>query len=112
MKPDFNKVKNLCQILDVGSIHVFTFDTIDESSVYHARNFAPVYGINEDPVTGTANGAVCAYLKDCNRFNKSHVVCEQGDIMGKPGRVIVDLSKDNVWVGGHTASDKPILISI
>jgi len=42
--------------------NVFTFDTIDEDSAYHARVFAPLYGVNEDPVTGTANGAVSSYL--------------------------------------------------
>ena len=53
IKPDFEKVKNLCIDLGVGSIHCFTFETIEPKSVYHARNFGPIYGINEDPVTGT-----------------------------------------------------------
>ena len=100
MKPDFVKVKKLCNKIGVGSIHVFTFETIEPRSVYHARNFAPVYGINEDPVTGTANGAVCSYLIKNRIIHERNLICEQGDIIGKPGRVYVEVGKGFVRVGG------------
>jgi len=112
MKPDFKKIEQICRLLKVGSFHVFTFDALDESSLYHARNFAPFYGVNEDPVTGTANGAVCAYLDFCNKIEHMQVVCEQGDIMGKPGRVQVDLTKGKILVGGKAAIEAPRIISI
>jgi PhzF family phenazine biosynthesis protein len=100
MKPDFVKVKNLCKKIGVGSFHVFTFETVEPRSVYHARNFAPMYGINEDPVTGTANGAVCSYLVKNGIIHERNLVCEQGDIIGKPGRVFVEVGKGFVRVGG------------
>ena len=62
IKPDFEKIKSICKQIGVGSFHLYTFETLESSSTYHARNFCPLYGINEDPVTGTANGAVCSYL--------------------------------------------------
>ncbi|MGF3584744.1 MAG: PhzF family phenazine biosynthesis protein [Thermoplasmatota archaeon] len=100
MKPDFVKVKKLCKKIGVGSFHVFTFETIESCSVYHARNFAPIYGINEDPVTGTANGAVCSYLVKNGVIHEKNLVCEQGDIIGKPGRVFVEVGRGFVRVGG------------
>lgn len=100
MKPDFHQIKNICDKLGVGSFHVFTFETIEKNSVYHARNFAPPYGINEDPVTGTANGAVSSYLIKNNIISKNKLVCEQGDIIGRPGRVLVEIDDDIVKVGG------------
>ncbi len=100
MKPDFVKIKKLCEKIGAGSIHVFTFETIEPRSVYHARNFAPMYGINEDPVTGTANGAVCCYLVKNGIIHEKNLVCEQGDIIGKPGRVYVEVGKGFVRVGG------------
>lgn len=100
MKPNFSNVNLLCQKLRVGSFHVFTFDTLEPTSTYHARNFAPPYGINEDPVTGTANGAVCSYLLKHDIVSTDHLICEQGDIMGRPGRVYVELTNDIVKVGG------------
>lgn len=101
IKPDFDEIKKICNDLGVGSFHLFTFDTLEPKSVYHARNFAPVYGINEDPVTGTANGAVCSYLVKNKIVKGNSFVCEQGDVIGRPGRVFVEIDKDSVRVGGR-----------
>ncbi len=100
MKPKFKLIKDVCQDIGVGSFHVFTFETIEEISAYHARNFAPTYGISEDPVTGTANGAVCSYLYKNKILKNKNLVCEQGDILGRPGRVFVEIDNNIVKVGG------------
>jgi PhzF family phenazine biosynthesis protein len=100
IKPNFEKIKKICIQLGVGSYHLFTFDTIESDSLYHSRNFAPLYGINEDPVTGTANGAVCSYLFSNRIIKNRNVICEQGDIINRPGRVFVEIGKYNVKVGG------------
>lgn len=100
MTPDFKKIKKICQQIGAGSLHVFTFETIDPDSFYHARNFAPLYGINEDPVTGTANGAVSSYLIKHKKIKTHNFICEQGDIIGRPGRVFVETHDDEIKVGG------------
>jgi PhzF family phenazine biosynthesis protein len=100
INPDFEKIKKLCSSFGLGSFHLFTFDTIESDSIYHARNFAPIYGINEDPVTGTANGAVCSYLIKNKIIKDRNLICEQGDIIGRPGRVFVEIDLDKVKVGG------------
>lgn len=100
MKPNFKKIKEICKKNGFGSYHVFTFETLENDSVFHARNFAPFYSINEDPVTGTANGAVCSFLLKNNIIKGNNFVCEQGDIIGKAGRVFVEINKDVVMVGG------------
>ena len=100
IKPDFEKVKKICDKMGAGSFHVFTFETIEPNSIYHARNFAPAYGINEDPVTGTANGAVSSYLVKHKIIKDKSLICEQGDIIGRPGRVFVEINKDVIKVGG------------
>lgn len=69
--------------------------------MYHARNFAPIYGVNEDPVTGTANGAVCSYLVRNRIVSEKNLLCEQGDIIGRPGRVFVEIRGNSVKVGGR-----------
>lgn len=99
--PDYEKIKDICIKNNFGSFHLFTFDTLEPRSVYHARNFAPVYGINEDPVTGTANGAVCSFLLLNKIIHEDILVCEQGDIIGRPGRVFVEIAKNSVKVGGR-----------
>ncbi len=100
MKPDFKKINKLSKEIGVGSFHVYTFDTKEADSIYHARNFAPFYSINEDPVTGTANGAVCSYLLKNGLIKGNKFICEQGDIIGRPGRVYVQIFNNSVKVGG------------
>jgi PhzF family phenazine biosynthesis protein len=105
MEPNFRAIKELCKSIGVGSIHVFSFETIEKNNSLHARNFAPLYGVNEDPVTGTANGALCAYLVKNKLVEEYSFICEQGDIIGRPGRVFVKVSCNNnsvedVYVGG------------
>lgn len=100
IKPDFDEVKNICNKIDSGSFFLFSFETLNEDSLYHARCFAPVYGVNEDPVTGTANGVVTSYLKNNKKITDGAYICEQGDIIGRPGRVYVELKNDVVKVGG------------
>jgi PhzF family phenazine biosynthesis protein len=100
IKPNFEKIKNICNKYKVGSFHLFTFETIESRSIYHARNFPPIYGINEDPVTGTANGAVCYYLLKNNIILENNLICEQGDIINKAGRIYVEINNNTVKAGG------------
>ena len=101
IKPDFEKISILCKKFNIGSFHLFSFETIDEDSIYHARNFAPLYGVKEDPVTGTANGAISSYLIKNKIIEKTKFVCEQGDFIGRPGRVFIDIQGSIIKVGGQ-----------
>jgi PhzF family phenazine biosynthesis protein len=112
MKPDFHRVKQFCKALNVGSLHVFSFETYESDSLYHARNFAPLYDINEDPVTGTANGAVSSYLRYHQLFSTQNIICEQGDIIGKKGRVRVCFKDNEVWVGGQATIKECLTLDI
>ncbi len=100
IKPNIKKIENICTKLGTGSYHVFTFETVEPESAYHARVFCPLYGVIEDPVTGTANGAVSSYLVKNGIVKDKKLICEQGDIIGRPGRVFVEINGDVVKVGG------------
>jgi len=112
LKPNFNKIKKICLEKKCGSFHIFSFDSIENNSKYHARNFAPVYGICEDPVTGTANGAVSSFLFKNRLIHEKKFICEQGDIIGRPGRIHIELEKDTVKVGGKAKFVKEINIKV
>ena len=100
INPDFDRVARVCKKIDSGSFFVFSFETIEPSSTYHGRCFCPLYGVNEDPVTGTANGAVSSYLHHNKLVEGNSFICEQGDVIGRPGRVFVEIDNDIVKVGG------------
>ncbi|MCG7337772.1 PhzF family phenazine biosynthesis isomerase [Staphylococcus sp. ACRSN] len=79
------------------SIHPVCFETYDGYADMHGRHFSSPYsGTVEDPVTGTASGVMGAYYAkyvDRETQDVYHFVVEQGQEIGKDGRVIVNLNK-------------------
>ena len=62
------------------------------NGLYHARNPFPVGGVYEDPATGAAAAAFGAYLRELGRVSTpARVTIRQGDDMGSPSRIIVDI---------------------
>jgi PhzF family phenazine biosynthesis protein len=100
--PDMAAVEDCCEAVDAAGIYAFTFDTLTAGATAHGRLFAPLLGIAEDPVTGTASGAVGAYLHEFGAIEASEMVFEQGHFLDRPGRVRVR-ADDEVWVGGRAA---------
>ena len=92
--------------------YVFVRETIEVGSARaHARLFAPDDNIPEDPATGSAAGALGAYLVYYGAVNvapvdgKYHFVIEQGDFINRPSRISVEVegaagAVNQVRVGG------------
>jgi trans-2,3-dihydro-3-hydroxyanthranilate isomerase len=98
---------NLAALRDIlESIHmiyVFTVDTLEYTSTIHSRAFAPFIGIPEDPATGSAAGALGAYLvrhQVIENLDSSKIVIEQGFEMNRPSFIQVNVGKS----GGDIAS--------
>lgn len=97
LSPDFTELKKLSSLIHCNGYFVFTFDTDDPEILTHGRMFAPALGINEDPVTGNANGPLGAYLVKHKlvKYNGTtfSFTAKQGEAMGRPGtmKVFVDV---------------------
>ncbi|MFD1511854.1 PhzF family phenazine biosynthesis protein [Halomarina rubra] len=99
--PDMAAVEALCEAVDATGVYAFTFDTIDPDATLHGRMFAPGAGVPEDPVTGTASGAVTAYLREHDALDSyADLAYEQGHFVDRPGRVHVRYTEE-VHVGGR-----------
>jgi len=108
MRPDMRALSELERAMGVTGFEVFTLDTKTDADV-HVRFFVPGSGIDEDPATGSAAGALGAYLVrhravDTGRETVKLVV-EQGEELQRPGRVEVEVGHANgepktVRVGG------------
>ena len=102
--PDMRAVGELCEEVDAVGVYAFTFDALGPYSTLHGRMFAPLAGVPEDPVTGTASGAVGAYLVREAAFDEGEeMVFEQGHFVDRPGEVHVVVD-DEVRVGGHAVT--------
>ncbi len=102
LQPNFEGISTYCEKSEANGFYPFTMypETRDKNSDIHARQFNPLAGIDEDPITGVAAGALGAYIKKYNLLSKDNFIVEQGFIMNKAGKIYVDVS-DEVEVGGY-----------
>jgi trans-2,3-dihydro-3-hydroxyanthranilate isomerase len=72
---------------------LFCRETEDAGSAYHARMFAPGFGVLEDPATGSAVAAFAGYLTAHGGYSDGeHTVrIEQGYEMGRPSLIELTL---------------------
>jgi len=101
IEPEFTNLERICDGMKVLGVSLFALDPIEKSSAFHSRFFAPSAGVNEDPVTGSANGPLGAYVYQYAHTTgdvipslamidgRIEYIGEQGDLIGRRGRVKV-----------------------
>jgi PhzF family phenazine biosynthesis protein len=108
--PDMRAVEELSAEFDAAGVYAFTFDALEADSTLHGRAFAPAVGVPEDPVTGTASGAVGGYLRAVDAFEgdfPEEIRCEQGHFVDRPGYVRVRVEED-----GGGAEDGDVTVTV
>lgn len=109
--PDFRRLSRLGLEYELTGFACFTTETLEPTSRWHIRFFAPAAGVNEDPVTGAAQGPMAVYLLEQGLLSgmpgqTCSWVGEQGDALQRRGRVRVEVSLDEagharqVYIGG------------
>ena len=95
MRPNFELLSKVLKHKKLLGVCVFSTETVERTSTFHSRFFAQNDGINEDPVTGSANGPLGVYMIEQGLVGKPEglveMVGEQGDVIGRPGRVKVEV---------------------
>ena len=105
LQPDMAAIAAWSLAAQVTGVAVFA-PSGDAESAIHLRAFAPAWGIPEDPVTGSANLAIPAYLAhhgQPQRFG-SRYVARQGMQVGRDGRVFVRIDADGIRIGGRSVT--------
>jgi trans-2,3-dihydro-3-hydroxyanthranilate isomerase len=84
-----------CRAAGTDCLMVFTFETEQPEAAVHVRMFAPMLGIAEDPATGSANGALGAYLVHHRAVPvtepTTYILSEQGSEMGRPSKLYIEV---------------------
>lgn len=89
-----------------------------EDHQVHARNFAPLYDIDEESATGTSNGALAAYLHQHVYTQETRLELDvlQGEAMNATSliQVLSEIEDGNhhIWVGGFCKYVKDFQVSI
>ena len=107
LTPSYNDLADLSKQIQCNGYFVFTFDSDNKEILTYGRMFAPAIGINEDPVTGNANGPLGGYLIQNKIVDFKDYLFE---FNGRQGEKIDRLGVVNVRV--KIENDKPSLIQI
>lgn len=105
LEPDFPVMTEFSRIKDVVGFHAFTVPCDKPGVDAVCRNFAPLYGINEESATGTASCALAGYFYKYIRKQDSYTF-EQGYSLNLPSKIVVRLEHDGneirrIFVGGY-----------
>jgi PhzF family phenazine biosynthesis protein len=115
---DLMKIRpNFRELLDLSAARkgydaftLFTTETIEKDNHAHLRFFTPYYGIDEDPVTGSANGPLLLVLRKLGLIEENTegkiYTFEQGDVLERKGRINVSFSpsKNELTISGKAVT--------
>lgn len=101
-KQNREAVIQLSRDLGLVGVHMYYCpETADPTA--HCRNFAPLFGIDEESATGTSNAALLYYLHRLGRVAADNInTILQGEAMGKPSRIYGKIASDGaIRIGGN-----------
>ncbi len=103
--PDMAAISALSDALDASGATIFG-RTGNADAPIHVRSFAPAHGIPEDPVCGSGNISVAAYLRATGLLKEfgSSYTARQGMQVGRDGRVQVRVSAEAIQIGGEAVT--------
>lgn len=105
MVPDLAAIAALTELTGAVGLAVFGRTPPGADHQLAVRAFCPADGIPEDPVTGSANAAIAAWIHESGALPAigSRYLVSQGREMGRDGRLEVRVDKDGeAWIGGCT----------
>lgn len=112
MVPNMDMISELSKALEVVGIHAFATSYDNELSSERkvfCRNFAPLYGIDEEAATGTSNGALSYYFYINEMLSPNGVLnVIQGESMQRSSSITATLSQAPSEVSAHTARPVPM----
>ena len=106
---DHVAVTEVCRRLGANGILVYSTVTVEDWSTVHTRVFASPIGVVEDPATGSASGALGAYLVKNGVVEvapTTEIIAEQGYEIDRPSRILIQVFSDDdiiqeIKVGGQ-----------
>ncbi len=113
LKPDLKLMSILNEKTHSIGMHVFSLEPRGSEITAHCRNFAPLYGIDEESATGSSNGALACYLFETGMLppgSEHRLLFRQGESLNAPSDIYVHLNThertiEKVECGGEVVVD-------
>jgi PhzF family phenazine biosynthesis protein len=105
LRPDMAALARLSETFEATGFTLFAASD-EPGAAIHVRSFAPAHGVPEDPVCGSGNLSVAAYLKNTGKLEKygNRYIARQGMQLGRDGRVSVRVEADGIRIGGPSVT--------
>jgi PhzF family phenazine biosynthesis protein len=101
-RPDLVRMKAQDLRLRATGVVIFGAHEPGVPAQVEVRAFAPACGVDEDPVCGSGNGCVAAYIRDTGqaaRFGNDYVAA-QGQVVQRAGSLRIHIGAGHISVGG------------
>ncbi len=98
---------------DGPAAFLYTREVAREGSAYHARMFAPAWGVTEDPATGSAAAALAGVVQAFDRPSDGEhmLTIEQGFEMGRPSLIALGLTIEGGALAAATIGGSVVIVS-
>lgn len=107
LRPDFARMAAFDARNRAIGIVVYGAHENNAEAAIEVRAFAPSAGVDEDPVCGSGNGAVAAFIRDAGQVPNvgTRYVSTQGAVVGRAGKIFVAFDgDDDIRVGGQSVT--------
>ena len=112
---DVATLTRVCRTAGTDCVMVFSLETESSEATVHTRMFAPSLGVPEDPATGSANGALGAYLVRHRAVPvtepTTYITSEQGLELGRPSTLYVEVDSRGEEVAGVRVGGQVVAIA-
>lgn len=101
--PDLNRMRIQDEKGKHTGVVIFGEHSQDSYAKIEVRAFAPAHGVSEDPVCGSGNGAVAAYIRHTNQIAAfgANLLATQGKVLGRAGFIKLLISESSILVAGN-----------
>jgi PhzF family phenazine biosynthesis protein len=105
LNPNLDQMQTLSGETRAAGVTVFG-RARNDAACLHVRSFAPILGVGEDPVCGSGNASVAAYLIHTKLIREigSDYLARQGMAVGRAGEVAVRIVGNEIRIGGHAVT--------
>lgn len=105
-RPDFARMKIQDSKARATGVVIFGEYEAGVAARVEVRAFAPACGIDEDPVCGSGNGCMAAFIRASGQLAHfgDRFVASQGMVVGRAGLLRIGINADRIEVGGMSVT--------
>lgn len=106
IQPDFAHMQIQDRDMQITGVTIYGSYPEQNNARIEVRSFAPAHGINEDPVCGSGNGSVAAFIRyhGLKLPDNTMIQSTQGIMVGRQGQIELQILPDQIIVGGSAVT--------